>query len=129
MKKQLKSYFKEIKKNLPCVNSTMRKMLDDLKVSVNTFVAENDISDFTAVVEHFGTAEDIAKEFAIGLDNSYVKSYKFKKRVIAIVVSILAVIMVAVIALALYIFIENEIHSPALSETTVKYEYSEDYKK
>ena len=129
MKKQLKAYFKQIKKNLPCVNSTMRKMLDDLKVSVNTFVAENDISDFTAVVEHFGTAEDIAKEFAIGLDNSYVKSYKFKKRVIAIVVSILAVIMVAVIALALYIFIENEIHSPALSETTVKYEYSEDYKK
>ena len=129
MKKQLKAYFKQIKKNLPCVNSTMRKMLDDLKASVNTFVVENDISDFNAVVEHFGSSEDIAKEFAVGLDNSYVKSYKFKRRVIAIVVSILAVIMATVIVLALYIFIENEIHSPALSETTVKYEYSEDYKK
>lgn len=121
MKKQLKAYFKEIKKNLPCVNSTMRKMLDDLKASVNTFVVENDISDFNAVVEHFGSSEDIAKEFAVGLDNSYVKSYKFKRRVIAIVVSILAVIMVAVSALVVYIITSLENNTPVSEGTTIIY--------
>lgn len=121
MKKQLKAYFKQIKKNLPCVNSTMRKMLDDLKVSVNTFVVENDISDFNAVVEHFGSSEDIAKEFAVGLDNSYVKSYKFKRRVIAIVVSILAVIMVAVSALVVYIITSLENNTPVSEGTTIIY--------
>ena len=121
MKKQLKVYFKEIKKNLPCVNSTMRKMLDDLKASVNTFVVENNISDFNAVVEHFGSSEDIAKEFAMGLDNSYVKSYKFKRRVIAIVVSILAVIMVAVSALVVYIITSLENNTPVSEGTTIIY--------
>ena len=121
MKKQLKVYFKEIKKNLPCVNSTMRKMLDDLKASVNTFVVENNISDFNAVVEHFGSSEDIAKEFAMGLDNSYVKSYKFKSRVIAIVVSILAVIMVAVSALVVYIITSLENNTPVSEGTTIIY--------
>lgn len=121
MKKQLKAYFKQIKKNLPCVNSTMCKMLDDLKVSVNTFVVENDISDFNAVVEHFGSSEDIAKEFAVGLDNSYVKSYKFKRRVIAIVVSILAVIMVAVSALVVYIITSLENNTPVSEGTTIIY--------
>lgn len=129
MKKQLKAYFKQIKKNLPCLNSAMRKMLDDLKISVNAFISENNISDFNAVVEHFGTAEDIAKEFSVGIDNSFIKSYKIKKRVITIVVCILTAILTIVASLALYIFIENEIHSPSLSETTVKYEYSEEYKK
>ena len=121
MKKQLKAYFKQIKKNLPCVNSTMRKMLDDLKASVNTFVVENNISDFNAVVEHFGSSEDIAKEFAVGLDNSYVKSYKFKRRVIAIVVSILAVIMVAVSALVVYIISMSEKNTPVSEGTTIIY--------
>lgn len=129
MKKQLKVYFKEIKKNLPCYNKAMKTMLGDLRLSVDAYIKDNNITDFEKIIEHFGTAEDIAKEFAVGLDNSYVKSYKLKKRIIAIVVSVLAAILAVVVSLALYIFIENELHSPSLSETTVKYEYSEEYEK
>ena len=36
MQKQLKAYFKDIKKNLPCYNKVMHKMLDDLRLSVDT---------------------------------------------------------------------------------------------
>lgn len=43
-----------------------------------------------------------------GVDYAYVKSYKFKKRVTAIVLSILAVIMMIVASLSIYIYIENE---------------------
>ena len=107
MQKQLQSYFKDIKKNLPCLNSAMRKMLNDLKVSVNTFIDENNITDFTQIEQHFGTAENIAKEFAVGIDNSFVKSYKFKKRITAIVISILVAILVITASLAIYIYIEN----------------------
>ena len=122
MKKQLKVYFKEIKKNLPCVNSTMRKMLDDLRLSVDAYIKDNNVSDFEKIIEHFGTAEDIAKEFAVGLDNSYVKSYKFKKRIIAIVVSILAVIMIAVSTLVIYIIVMAENNRPVSEGTTIIYE-------
>lgn len=129
MQKQLQSYFKIIKKNLPCYNKAMKTMLDDLKVSVNTFIQENDITSFTQIEQHFGTAEDIAKEFAVGVDNAYVKSYKFKKRVTAIVLSILALILVIVASLALYIVVENEIHTPVAHDNKITYEYSEEYKK
>lgn len=77
MKKQLKNYFKSIKKNLPCLNSAMRKMLDDLKLSVEFYIQENNVTDFSQIERHFGAAENVAKEFAVGIDNSYIKSYKF----------------------------------------------------
>lgn len=121
MKKQLKSYFKEIKKNLPCYNKAMKTMLGDLKIAVDTYINDNNVSDFAKIVEHFGTAEDIAKEFAVGLDNSYVKSYKFKKRIIAIVVSVLAVIMVIASALMIYIIVSLENNTPVSEGTTIIY--------
>lgn len=127
MNKELKRYLKDIKNNLPCCNTAMRKMLDDLKTSVNVYINENDITQIDEIERHFGTAEDIAKEFAVGLDNAYIKSYKFKKRVTAIVLSVLAAILVIVAALAIYIVIDNEKNTPVKYEPTVKYEYSEDY--
>lgn len=122
MDKQLKAYFRDIKKNLPCYNKTMRKMLNDLKVSINAFVEENNIDDLNAVIAHFGTSQDIAREFAIGIDNSYIKSYKFKKRVTAIVLSILAAILVIVASLSIYIYIENERNSPVYYNNKIIYE-------
>lgn len=122
MQKQLTVYFKSIKKNLPCRNKTIRKMLDDLKASVNSFAEENGITDFALIEQHFGTAEDIAKEFAVGIDGAYVKSYKFKRRVTAIVLSILAVILVIVASLSIYIYIENERNSPVYYNNKIIYE-------
>lgn len=121
MKKQLKCYFKNIKHNLPCYNSAMRKMLDDLKSSVNTFIQENGITDFAQIEQHFGTAEDIAKEFAIGLDNAYIKSYKFKKRVTVITLSILAAIMVAFSALVFYTIADGERNQPIYTDINICY--------
>ena len=125
MKKQLKSYFKEIKKNLPCYNKTMKKMLGDLKEAVDAFVQENSITDFTQIEQHFGTAQDIAKEFTVGVDSAYIKSYKFKKRVTAIVLSVLATILVIVASLAIYIVISSEINTVSTEDTTITYEYEE----
>ena len=125
MQKQLKAYFKSIKKNLPCMNSAIRKMLEDLKLSINTYIAENDVNDFETVIENFGTAEDIAKEFAIGIDNEYISSYKFKKRAVTIIISILAAIAVVVASLALYIYINTINNTPYSVEYTISYQESE----
>ena len=82
----------------------------------------NNIVDFKKVIENFGTAEDIAKEFAIGIDNAYVKSYKFKKRVVAIIVSILAAILLIVSIFSIYIYIENERYTPVFYNDKITYE-------
>lgn len=121
MNKELKRYFKNIKNNLPCCNTAMRKMLDDLKASVNAYVNENGITQIDEIEMHFGAAEDVAKEFAVGLDNAYIKSYKFKKRVTAIVLSVLAAILVIVAALAIYIVASNEDNKPILYNEEILY--------
>lgn len=122
MNKELKRYFKDIKKNLPCCNTAMRKMLDDLKASVNAYINENGTTQIDEIERHFGKAEDIAKEFAVGLDNAYIKSYnKFKKRVTAIVLSIFAVILVVVASLAIYVVISNEDNKPILYNEEILY--------
>ncbi len=121
MQKHLKTYFKTIKKNLPCYNKAMRQMLDDLKLSVEAYIKDNDIASFDEITEHFGAAEDIAKEFAIGLDNSYVKSYKLKKRIATIIISLLVAIAVVVASLSVYIIVSNEKHKPVEFETTIIY--------
>lgn len=97
------------------------KMLDDLKASVNSFAEENGITDFALIEQHFGTAEDIAKEFAVGIDGTYIKSYKFKKRVTAIVLSVLAAILVIVASLSVYIYIENEKDIPVYYDDKIIY--------
>ena len=128
MKKQLKLYYKTIKRNLPCYNKAMRKMLDDLKVSVDGFIEENGVADFQIIENHFGTAEDIAKEFAIGLDNGYIKSYKFKKIATITIASILAAILVVISSLIVYIIIDGERNQPIIHDTIITYEYSEEFK-
>lgn len=119
MQKQLKTYFKEIKKNLPCYNTAMRKMLNDLRLSVDTYIKDNNVTDFEKIIEHFGTAEDIAKEFAVGIDNSFIKSYKIKKRVITIVISILTVIMIAISTLVIYIIVDTQRNLPIDIDATI----------
>lgn len=128
MKKQLKLYFKDIKRNLPCYNKTIQKMVDDLKMSIDDFIEENNITDFKIVEKHFGDAESIAKEFAVGIDNSYIKSYKFKKYAIITVASILAAILVVISSLIVYIIIDGERNQPIIHDTTITYEYSEEFK-
>lgn len=121
MNKELKRYFKDIKKNLPCYNTAMRKMLDDLKASVNAYVNESGTTQIDEIERHFGAPENIAKEFAVGLDNAYIKSYKFKKRVTAIVLSVLAAILVIIAAIAIYIVASNEDNKPILYNDEISY--------
>ena len=125
MKKHIKYYFKSIKHNLPCVNSAIRKMLDDLKVSVESYIQENNITDFIQIEQHFGTAQDVAKEFAMGVDGAYIKSYKFKKRVTTIVISILAAIMVAISTLVIYMIVMLEENAPINVSADITYSEGE----
>lgn len=125
MKKQIKHYFKSIKHNLPCVNSAIRKMLDDLKVSVESYIQENNITDFIQIEQHFGTAQDVAKEFAMGVDGAYIKSYKFKKCVTTIVISILAAIMVAISTLVIYMIVMLEENAPINVSADITYSEGE----
>ena len=61
--KELKTYFGEIKKSLPCGNKGKKKILRDIQLSVENFLAENPDATFEAVVNHFGTPTQIADTY------------------------------------------------------------------
>lgn len=113
LKKELNKYFKNIKRNLPCTNKDIKKLLSSLKESVATYIDDNNIDNLSKIEQHFGTAESVANEFTAGLDNAYIKSYKFKKRIAMIVVALFTAVSLAVVSLVIYIYINTNKNLPA----------------
>lgn len=121
MHRQLRRYFRAIKRNLPYCNKAMRKMLNNLKFSVCSFIYESKSVTMQQIEERFGTPESIAAEFTAGTDDAYIKSYKLKKRVAAVVISISAAILVAVSALVIYIIADGENNQPIYADNSIAY--------
>lgn len=130
IKKEISQYFKYIKKNLPYFNKSMRKMFNDLKLSVNNYTEQNIITDFTEIENHFGKAENIAKEFATDIDSKYIKSYKIKKRLTLVFTISTIIIAVAItIFAAVIISNSNKYKNVYCDDVKITYEYSKEYNK
>lgn len=68
-KKELKHYYKEIKKNLICPYSTKKKILRELKENIDNYLLEFPNSDIEEIKEHFGTPENLG-EFLLEQDSA-----------------------------------------------------------
>lgn len=84
--KKLQNYFREIKKELPCGGCKRRKILRDLRQSVDDFLAENPEATYDRVVELFGTPQQIADSCVAEMPPREVqKKLKIKRWIIGIV--------------------------------------------
>ncbi|MBR5427255.1 MAG: hypothetical protein IK118_02805 [Clostridia bacterium] len=88
LEKELQRYFKEIKKCLLCSTKLSRKFLSDLAQSVDQFVEAEPEADITAVKDHFGTPEQIAKSFLAETDIGYLRKKIRIRSIIMICTSI-----------------------------------------
>jgi len=89
--KELKTYFGEIKKSLPCGNKEKKKILRDLQLSVENFLAENPGANFEAVVNHFGTPSQIADTYTEEMPTQELqKKMKTQKWIIGIIAGAVA---------------------------------------
>ena len=82
--KELKRYFKEIRRCLLCNTKLSRKFLADLAQSVDQFVEAEPEADIDAVKKHFGTPEQIAKSFFAEADIGYIRKKMRIRRIITI---------------------------------------------
>ena len=99
-------YLRSIKSALPCYNKAMRKMFGDFKASVEAYLDEHPDADLVALEERFGSVARIVKDFSGGYSDDYIKSYKLKKRIGIVVISMLA-LMLAIIGILGIIIIIN----------------------
>ncbi len=82
--KELKRYLKDIKGCLLCGTKQTKRFLDDLSESIDAYIVENNVTEFRAVEEHFGTPEQIAKSFFAEADIGYIRKKMRIRRIITI---------------------------------------------
>lgn len=89
--RELQNYFREIKKELPCGGCERRKILRDLRLSVENFLEENPGATFDAVESHFGTPAQIADTYTEEMaPRELQRKLKIKKWIIGIIAGAVA---------------------------------------
>ncbi len=119
LKKEINSYYRKIKKTLPCYNKVMKKMLDDLKFSIEAYLDENPNAEFQDIEKHFGTAEQISNDFSTVISEPQIKAYKRTKYIRIALLSVLSAILVFIGALTIIIYINNSRDTIYYYETSV----------
>lgn len=94
MNEDLKKYYRNIRRCLPCDNKLKRQIMDSIKTQVNSYLEENLSVDFTSVQQHFGTPQQIAAAYIDEMTSSEIlKKIKVKKAFITITCAAVAVIV------------------------------------
>jgi len=84
--RELQNYFREVQKALPCGSCEKKKILRDLRLSVENFLEENPGATFDAVESHFGTPAQIADTYTEEMPpRELQRKLKIKKWVIGII--------------------------------------------
>lgn len=95
-KNEITSYLNNIKNCLVCSPALKKKILFDLKNSLDEFLLENPTSTIDDIVNHFGTPEDISSSCLINLEEGDISSsIRQSKRIRKIIILLaLAIILI-----------------------------------
>lgn len=114
--KELRKYFKEIKKQTYMYNGSSR-FLNELKDDVYTYIADNPNVSISDIHEKYGTPSELAKEFFQEVD---METYKRKTLTANFVKHILLICLILFIALLLWLFIDRQMNRPATVEYNIE---------
>lgn len=114
--KELRKYFKEIKKQTHMYNGSSR-FLNELKDSVYSYIAENPDISISDIHEKYGTPSELAKEFFQEVD---METYKRKTMLAKYVRQILITCFILLAVLLLVLFIDRQINQPATVEYNIE---------
>lgn len=114
--KELRKYFKEIKKQTYMYNGSLR-FLKELKDGVYSYIAENPNICINDIHEKYGTPSELAKEFFQEVD---METYKRKTMLAKYVRQILITCFILLAVLLLVLFIDRQINQPATVEYNIE---------
>lgn len=96
MKKNLCKYYRTIYKSIPCSNAIKRQLTEQLRHSVEEYLLKNPSANFSAIVTHFGTPEQIVSAYVAELDpTEIVQTINIKKLILKIVCFVMLFCMLA----------------------------------
>ena len=84
--KELKTYYRDIRKVLPCGWFQSRRLMKDLRCAVSQYLQEYPNATFQDITNRFGTAQQIAEAYAEQLSPEKLrKNISIRKRIVTIV--------------------------------------------
>lgn len=105
--KGIQMYLREIRKSLYCKSSTKKNFLERLEDSIDDYLEDHPNANMEDIIFAFGSPQEIAKEFALENDVSYIKEHLFKKRALVIVAAVIILAALSVIICASIISINS----------------------
>ena len=82
LRNEIKKYLKEIRSLLFCDSKTLKGFLKDFENDVTNFADDNGVTDMQQIIEHFGTPDQVAREFFETTDLRKIKNRLQVKRYI-----------------------------------------------
>lgn len=120
LSKAAKTYLKDVRKKLPIMDSSARKMLRELKTSVAEFSAERPKANIEDFEKRFGSSYNILESYVSQFCNNYVRNYIISHRLKIAILSVLSAILFFVGSVALIIYINTSWEPPVYIVTTTE---------
>ena len=90
----LKRYYRNIRKDLPCSYKMKKRIMQQIRESVDQFLEQNPDADFDAVQLHFGEPQTIALSYIEDQDApELLRRMRIRKKVLAIVAGTMALVL------------------------------------
>lgn len=84
--KELKTYYRDVQKALPCSACQRRKLMQDIRCAVSGYLQEHPEADIETVTAHFGTPQQIAETYLAEMPPQKLQDQlKIKKWIIGII--------------------------------------------
>lgn len=113
--KELKTYYRDIRKALPCGWFHSRRLMKDLRCAVSQYLQESPNATLQDITNRFGTAQQIAEAYAEQLSPEKLrKNISIRKRILAIVAASCAVAVAIWFAYATAVTIDKLNEDPGV---------------
>lgn len=90
----MKTYFRDIYDLLPCSRKEKRRLIDTIKINMNTYLEEHPEATTNDIEQYFGTPAVIVTSYINSVDSKkLVKNLRLRKTIKRIVVTTAAVLM------------------------------------
>jgi uncharacterized protein DUF6120 len=114
--KQLSVYYSKIEAELVCSKKEKKRLLGELRNSIDLYLRENPEVDMNGIVQYFGSPYEIANSYISTVDGKAINK-QYKRHKIVIIVFLIAVLCI------IFFSIYNAKSFRSNHPTTINYEF------
>ena len=105
--RDIRKYIRDIERWLPCTGSVRRKLLSDIRLSVNNYLLEYPTASTSQITAALGTPQQIVTSYVDQIDtNLLMHNLRTKKRILYVISAICSVLLLTWSIIVMYEFIE-----------------------